>query len=141
VAEVVVRSERGLAQTIETRTHALISDEPADAGGSDLGPTPYELVLAGLGACTAMTLRLYADRKGWPLEGVEVRLAHARIHAEDCAECETRTGFLDRITKRLVLHGQLSVEQRQRLAEIAERCPVQQTLQRQVLIHQELLDA
>jgi putative redox protein len=131
-----VRSGRELAQIIEARGHTLSADEPVEAGGADSGPTPYELLLGALGACTAMTLRLYADRKGWPLEGVEVTLTHSRIHAEDCAECETREGFLDQIEKRLTLLGDLDSEQKQRLGEIAERCPVQRTLQREVVIRQ-----
>ena len=139
MAEVVVRSSIGLAHTIEARGHRLLADEPQAAGGTDTGPTPYELLLGALGACTAMTIRLYAQRKGWPLEAVEVTLRHERIHAQDCADCETREPFLDRITKRLRLEGALSAEQRQRLGEIAERCPVQRTLQRQVSIEQELL--
>lgn len=137
---VVVRSESGgLAQTISARGHELHVDEPLQAGGTDTGPTPYELLLGALGACTAMTLRLYADRKGWPLAAVSVELSHSRIHAEDCAECETRDGFLDQIDKRLRLEGPLDAEQRARLAEIAERCPVQRTLQREVVIRQQLV--
>ena len=138
MAEVVVRSSSGLAHTIEARGHQVLADEPFEAGGTDSGPTPYELLLGALGACTAMTVRLYAQHKGWPLETVEVTLRHERIHAQDCADCETRETFLDRITKRLRLEGALSAEQRQRLGEIAERCPVQRTLQRQVQIEQAL---
>jgi putative redox protein len=138
VAEVVVRSQAGLAQVIEIRGHEIVADEPLDAGGQDLGPNPYELLLSALGACTAMTVKLYAQRKGWDLDGVEVALSHDRIHAADCADCETRDGFLDRITKHLTLHGALDAEQRQRLAEIAERCPVQKTLTRKIVVEQRL---
>jgi len=120
------------------RGHELLVDEPSPAG-EDHGPTPYELLLAALGACTAMTLRMYADRKGWPLESVELRLSHDRIHATDCAECDTREGFLDHVTKQLTLHGDLDDEQRARLAEIAERCPVRRTLQRDIAIEQRLV--
>ena len=141
MAEVIVRSRRGLTQDISVGMHALVADEPVGSGGANLGPSPYELLLSALGACTAMTLRLYADRRGWPLEGVEVRLRHDRIHAEDCAECETRDGFLDRIQKELTLLGPLDPTQRLRLAEIAERCPVQRTLQREVLIEQRSVSA
>ena len=109
-------------------------DEPLEAGGTDAGPTPYELLLGALGACTAMTLRLYADRKRWPLEDVEVTLTHDRVHSTDCENCETGEPFLDRIRKRLVLSGPLTDEQRERLTAIADRCPVQRTLQRAVLI-------
>jgi len=135
VAEVLVRSKTGLTHEITVRDHHLLTDEPAPAG-NDAGPNPYELLLGALGACTAMTLRLYADRKGWPLRGVDVALRHDRIHAEDCADCDTRDGFLDRISKRITLHGDLDEEQRQRLSEIAERCPVQRTIQREVVIDQ-----
>jgi uncharacterized OsmC-like protein len=138
VADVVVRSLPGLAQNIEIRDHRLVADEPVDGGGADTGPNPYELLLSALGACTAMTVRLYAQRKGWPLEGVEVALHHERIHAEDCANCETQEGFVDRITKDLVFSGPLEADQRQRLAEIAERCPVQRTLQHEIHIEQRL---
>ena len=124
----------GLTHGVSARGHELLVDEPREAGGADAGPTPYELLLSALGACTAMTLRLYADRKGIPLEGVEVALEHDQIHAQDCQECETREGFLDRITKRLVLYGPLTDEQRERLVEIAERCPVQRTLEREIVI-------
>jgi uncharacterized OsmC-like protein len=140
VADVIVRSEQGLTQTIEIRQHRLTADEPSSAGGQDAGPDPYELLLSALGACTSITVRLYAQRKGWPLDGMQVALHHERIYAADCAECETRDGFLDRITKRLTLFGPLDQEQRQRLAQIAERCPVNRTLQREVVIEQHLTD-
>src|SRR5215471_11221287 len=138
MAEVIVRSRQGLTQDIVAGANTLVADEPIDAGGAGLGPSPYELLLSALGACTAMTLRLYADRHRWPLEGVEVRLRHDRIHATDCAECDTREGFLDRIQKQLTLLGPLDAAQRNRLADIAERCPVQRTLQRSVVIESTL---
>jgi putative redox protein len=134
MTEVVVRSQVGLAQTVELGQHRMTVDEPREAGGSDLGPSPYELLLAALGACTSMTLTLYAQRKGWSLTGVQVRLRHDRIHARDCAECETETGYLDRIQKDILVRGSLDDEQLQRLAEIAKRCPVNQTLGRDVRI-------
>jgi putative redox protein len=139
VTDVVVRSQAGLEQTIEIRGHQLTADEPIDAGGTDAGPNPYELLLSALGACTAMTVRMYAQRKGWPLESVEVALQHERIHAEDCANCDTREGFLDQITKNISLYGPLDAEQRLRLVEIAERCPVQRTLEHEVHIQSRLL--
>ena len=139
MTEVVVRSLAGLQQSIHIRHHRVLADEPVAGGGNDAGPNPYELLLSALGACTAMTVRLYAQRKGWPLDGVEVALQHERIHAEDCADCETPEGFLDKISKQLTLLGpQLADEQRQRLFEIAERCPVQRTLQREIVIEQRL---
>ena len=127
-AEVVVSGGAGLRQEAWAGQHTLIVDEPVDVGGTDAGPTPYELILTALGACTSMTLRLYADRKQWPLEQVEVRLRHSRIHARDCADCEVKEGYLDHVEKEIVVAGALSPEQVQRLGEIAELCPVNRTL-------------
>ena len=135
---VVVNSERkGLLQTIRIGQHRLQSDEPAD-WGNDGGPDPYELLLAALGACTSMTLRMYADRKQWPLQGVQVRLGHSRIHAEDCAACDTREGTLDQIDIEISLIGDLSDNQRQRLMEIADHCPVHRTLLGEIQIRMSL---
>jgi len=114
-------------QQIVAGGHRFLADEPAPVG-QDAGPTPYDLLLAGLGACTSMTVRMYADRKGWPLEGVRVTLRHNRIHAEDCAECETKKGWISHIDREIELIGDLDAEQRERLMSIAERCPVHQTL-------------
>ena len=135
---VVVNSEReGLVQTIRIGQHRLQSDEPAD-WGNDGGPNPYELLLAALGSCTSMTLRMYADRKQWPLQGVQVRLGHSRIHAEDCATCDTREGMLDQIDCEISLIGDLSESQRQRLMEIANHCPVHRTLLGEIQIRMSL---
>src|SRR6195256_5042479 len=109
-----------------------LPDESADVGGLDSGPGPYDLVLAGLGACTAMTLRLYAERKGLPLERVIVELSHGRIHAADCETCETKEGMIDRIERTIALRGNLDAEQRERLLEIADKCPVHRTLTSEV---------
>ena len=128
----------GLHNRVLARHHRLIADEPVAVGGTDEGPTPYEYLLAGLGACTAMTLRLYADRKGWPLDGVRVHLTHARVHAEDCADCERKPKKLDRIERTLEVSGTLDGEQRERLLEIAERCPVHRTLTGTIEVHTEL---
>ncbi len=117
-----------LANAVVVGSHRLIADEPIAAGGANSGPTPYDFVLAGLGACTSMTLRLYAERKGWPLEGISVRLTHQRVHAEDCSACETQDGRLDRIDRVIELTGPLDADQRQRLLAIAEKCPVHRTL-------------
>jgi putative redox protein len=136
MAEVIVSSIGNLKQEIWFGRHTLVADEPVDAGGEDAGPTPYELLLGALGSCTAMTLQLYARRKEWPLAGVEVRLRHQRIHAQDCAECETKEGYLDAIDKEIVVAGDLSPEQVQRLGEIAERCPVNRTLLSEIHITQ-----
>ena len=127
---VVVRETgRGrFQQEVVWGPHRLTADEPTDVGGLDTGLGPYELLLASLGACTAMTLRLYADRKQYPLKNAQVRLRHSRIHAEDCAECETKSGMLDRIERIITLDGDLNDEQRARLMEIADKCPVHRTL-------------
>jgi uncharacterized OsmC-like protein len=125
-------------QNISVGPHRLRADEPPDVGGNDEGPNPYELLLAALGTCTGMTVRLYAERKQWPLKGVEVRLAHSRIHAEDCAECETKQGMLDRIDAEIIFTGDLSDEQKHRLMEIAEKCPVHRTLVSEIQIRTRL---
>ena len=137
---VVVRGgKRGFATLISAGGHPLLADEPASVpGGTDTGPSPYGLLLAGLGACTSMTLRMYADRKRWPLDAVTVRLKHEKIHAEDCADCETKTGRVDAITRELTVVGDLDAEQRQRLLEIADRCPVHRTLEGEIKIRTEL---
>jgi putative redox protein len=125
---VVTDSPRGtLAQKIRAGRHMLIADEPLGVG-DDLGPTPYDLLLAALGACTAMTLRLYAERKGWSLEHVSIQLTHDRVHADDSRDCETTRCRIERIERIVSLAGPLSDVQRQRLLEIAERCPVHRTL-------------
>jgi uncharacterized OsmC-like protein len=120
-------------QQITARHHRLVADEPRPIG-DDAGPTPYDLLLAALGACTSMTVRMYADRKGWPLERVRVTLRHSRIHAEDCTDCETTKGWIDHIDRDIELTGDLDDTQRQRLLQIAERCPVHQTLTSEVHI-------
>jgi uncharacterized OsmC-like protein len=114
-------------QEITSGHHRFVADEPLPTG-DDAGPTPYDLLLAGLGACTSMTVRMYADLKGWPLERVRVTLRHSRIHAEDCAACETTKGWINHIDVDVELTGDLDDTQRQRLLHIAERCPVHQTL-------------
>ena len=135
---VVVNSERkSLLQTIRIGQHRLQSDEPPDSG-NDGGPNPYELLLAALGACTSITLRMYAKRKQWALRDVQVRLGHSRIHAEDCAACETREGMLDQIDVEISLIGDLSDNQRQRLMEIANHCPVHRTLLGEIRIRMSL---
>lgn len=136
---VVVRgAATGFAQEISVRSHRLRGDEPVFAGGTDTGPSPYDLLLAALGTCTSMTVALYARRKQWPLEGITVRLRHAKIHAADCAECETREGMLDRIEREIALAGALSEEQKERLLAIANRCPVHRTLTSEVVIETRL---
>jgi uncharacterized OsmC-like protein/pimeloyl-ACP methyl ester carboxylesterase len=129
-AEVIVRETRNgrFQQEITVGRHRLVADEPVEVGGLDSGLGPYDLVLAGLGACTSMTLRLYAERKALSLDRVTVRLAHSRIHAVDCENCETKEGMLDRIDRSITLAGDLDEEQRKRLLEIADKCPVHHML-------------
>jgi putative redox protein len=133
---VVVRETRAskFQQTVKTGPHQMLADEPIAAGGEDTGPGPYDFVLAGLGACTSMTMRMYADRKSLPLERITVTLKHSKIHAEDCAECETREGMLDQIDRVISIEGALDADQRKRLMEIADKCPVHRTLTSEVRI-------
>ena len=130
----------GLRQTISVGPHQLLSDEPKGAGGNDQGPDPYELLLAALGSCTNMTLRMYAERKGWPLQEVRVVLKHSKSYAKDCADCERPTAMLDRIERRITLIGNFSEDQRQRLLEIANLCPVHRTLTSKIDIQTELAE-
>jgi len=130
----VVVTESGVGpygQRVTAGRHVLTADEPTPIG-LDSGPTPYDLLLSALGACTSMTLRMYAARKDLPLERVTVELDHSRIHATDCADCETRTGKIDRIQRTIHLEGDLTAEQRAKLLEIADKCPVHRTLTSEV---------
>ena len=136
--DAVVVAEAGtgkFAQVVSVRgRHILAADEPASYGGDDTGPGPYEFLLAGLGACTAMTVRMYADHKGLPLERVSVTLRHGKVHAQDCAECETKDGKLDRIDREIMLEGPLDEAAKAKLLEIADKCPVHRTLHSEVWI-------
>jgi len=136
--EVIVRgSGGGLVQQVIAEHHHLIADEPTSVGGTELGPTPYGYLLAGLGACTSMTMGLYARRKKWALETVEVRLQHGRVHAQDCADCDKSVGQIDEIRRTISMEGQLDDEQRARLMEIADKCPVHRTLTNEIKIRTE----
>ncbi len=126
--EVVVKFVKNYQQEAKTDQHTIIIDEAKDVGGDGRGPDPYDLLLAALGGCTSMTIMMYARRKEWPLEGVQVKLNHEKIHATDCDECITEEGKLDQITKTIYLKGDLTQEQRERILEIADRCPVNKTL-------------
>lgn len=129
VKGVLVRgSATGFAQEILAGPHRMTADEPKSAGGTDTGPSPYELLLAALGACTSMTVGMYARRKGWPLKEVTVSLRHSKVHASDCADCESKDALLDRIELDIHFVGELTAEQRTKLLEIANKCPVHRTL-------------
>ncbi|MDH3228500.1 MAG: alpha/beta fold hydrolase [Alphaproteobacteria bacterium] len=134
--EVVVEETREgrFTQRVAAGRHELRADEPRSVGGDDSGPGPYDYLLAALGACTSMTIRMYADRKEWPLERVSVRLRHKKIHAEDCAECETREGRVDWIDRDITLSGPLDQAQKDRLLEIADKCPVHKTLHAETFV-------
>ncbi len=132
---VVVRTgEEGYTTDVKAGRHRLTADEPESVGGNDFGPTPYDFLSIALGTCTSMTLRMYADRKGWDLKEVKVHLQHNKIHAQDCEHCETQEGKIDQIERNLELEGNLDADQRKRLLEIADKCPVHRTLHSEVNI-------
>lgn len=132
---VVLGPTSGFRTEVDVGGHHLVVDEPVPVGGTDAGPSPYEMLLAALGACTAMTLRLYADRRKWPLERVRVSLQHHKVHAQDCADCDRKPAKMDVVDRVVFLDGALSDEQRAKLLEIAERCPVHQTLQSKIHVN------
>ena len=132
-ADVVVRGDAtGFLQEVVSGNHHLRADEPISVGGTDAAPGPYDYLLIALGVCTSMTVGLYARRKQFPLENITVSLRHARIHAQDCEDCETKEGMLDRIDTYLELTGPLTAEQRAKLIEIAGKCPVHRTLKSEI---------
>ena len=134
-AHVIVHgSAAGFAQEIEIGSHELYADEPVSYGGTDTGASPYDLILAALGSCTSMTIGFYARKRGWPLEKITVSLRHSKIHAKDCDDCETKEGKIDRIWRDIHLTGTLTDEQRAKLMEIADKCPVHQTLTSEINI-------
>ena len=124
--------------TITNSRHSWIADEPPDKGGSDAGPSPFELLLSSVGACVAITVQMYAGRKGWPLEGVVIDLEHSKIQAADCDDCETETGKISEIKLSLNLEGDLSEEQKERIFQIAGRCPVKRSLEAEIKFRSEL---
>jgi len=140
-SQVVARTaaDEGFLTDINAAGHALLADEPVAAGGSDRGPSPYDLLVGALGACTSMTLQLYAKRKGWPLEAATVRLTHSKIHADDCADCETKAGHIDTIERAIELAGPLDDDQRAKLLEIADKCPVHRTLHGEIKVRTRLV--
>jgi uncharacterized OsmC-like protein len=138
-APVVARSRGAFRTEIEAGPHRLVTDEPVDVGGTAEGPTPYDLLSGALAGCTAMTLHFYAKREKLPLEGVDVTVSHDRQHAKDCADCTTQAGFIHRFRVELALHGPLTSEQRQRLLDVAGRCPVARTLESEIKIDEALV--
>jgi len=138
--EVVARTGTGLRTEIMAGGHGLVADEPESLGGTNTGPTPYDLLSAALGACTSMTMRMYADRKGWPLEEATVYLNHSKIKAADCPHCDTKDGKVDRFTRELEIKGDLDEAQRERLTEIANRCPVHRTFHGEIDVVTRLRD-
>lgn len=136
--QVVERGTGNFAVAISASGHSWLADEPIEVGGDNSGPSPYQLLSSALGACTAMTIRMYARHKELPLERVKVELHHSKVHAQDCAECENKTGKIDRIERTIWLEGDLTDEQRQRLLEIADKCPVHRTLHSEVLVESKL---
>ena len=126
--EVLVQERNEFSQDVYSDTHRWIADEPTSVGGSNLGPDPYEHLLAALGTCTSMTIRMYANRKKWPLKDVKVQLRHYRVHGEDCEQCDDQTRQIDIIDREITFKGDLDEQQQQRLMEIADRCPVHRTL-------------
>jgi uncharacterized OsmC-like protein len=139
-APVTARIRGGFRTDIAAGPHRLVADEPLEVGGTGEGPTPYDLLAAALGACTVMTLQFYAKREGLPLEGADVTVSHDRQHARDCADCITQAGYIHRFRVEIALHGPLSPEQRQKLLQVAGRCPVAKTLQSEIKIDEALVE-
>ena len=132
---VIVRGDaKGFTQNVQVGPHQLTADEPVSYGGTDSGPSPYDLILAALGSCTSMTIGLYARKRSWPVDKITVSLWHSKIHAQDCDDCETKEGRIDRINLEIHLDGALNDEQRAKLMEIAGKCPVHETLTHEINI-------
>lgn len=131
---IVYGDAAGFAQKIDIGPHHLVADEPVSYGGADSGPSPYDLILAALGACTSMTIGLYARKRKWPLDKITVALKHSKIHAKDCEDCATKDGRIDRIELEIHLDGALTDQQRATLMEVAGKCPVHQTLTHEINI-------
>lgn len=140
MATITAELRDGAAVTLDDGRHSWSADEPVGAGGTDTGPTPYELLLGSLAACTCITLWLYCRHKGWALEGVTARLEHDRIHIRDCEDChqKAQSGYIDRITSHVEIRGDFDEQQRKRLREVATRCPVHKTLDRGVTLRDEI---
>lgn len=141
VVTVEETGEGKFTQTLTSGPHQLTADEPEDVGGDNKGPGPYEYILMGLGACTSITIRMYADRKEFPLQRVRVILSHQKVHAKDCEDCETKDGKIDEIVREITLEGDLTGEQREKLLDIANRCPVHRTLTSEIVVRSRLSSA
>lgn len=128
----------GYTTEVRAGNHGFLADEPIQLGGDDLGPSPYDLLASGLGACTAITLRMYANRKGWEVTNIKVHLQHQKVHAEDCLQCDTPTGKIDKIEREIEIEGNLTAEQRERMLQIANKCPVHRTLHSEVVVDSKL---
>ena len=137
---VIVRAGASLRNDIEAGPHRMIADEPLAAGGTEAGPTPYDFLAAALGTCTSMTLRVVALREHIPLEGVEITVSSDRMHAKDCADCLTQSGYIHLFTVAIKLLGNLTAEQRARMLDVAKRCPVHKTLTSEIRIDERLID-
>ncbi|PKL79392.1 MAG: osmotically inducible protein C [Ignavibacteriae bacterium HGW-Ignavibacteriae-4] len=129
----------GFTTDIQSGNHSITADEPLSVGGDDFGPNPYDLLMASLGACTAMTMRMYADRKGWAIDEIIVHLSHEKQHVKDCQDCDTTSGYIDKIEKEIEIIADLDSEQRQRLLEIADKCPIHRTLHNEVKVYTKLI--
>ncbi|MCB1321314.1 MAG: OsmC family protein, partial [Leptospiraceae bacterium] len=138
--QVAVRTGESYTTDVLSGNHRLVADEPASVGGNDFGPSPYGYLQAALGSCTAITIRMYANRKEWPLKEVRVHLNHNKVHAKDCADCDTPGGKIDELERHIELIGDLSDEQRSRLLEIADKCPVHKTLHSEIKVRTFLED-
>jgi uncharacterized OsmC-like protein len=137
---VVVRSGNSFRNEIEAGPHRMIADEPVSAGGTEAGPTPYDFLSAGLGACTSMTMHVVAKRENIPLEGVEITVENDRMHAKDCADCLSTPGYIHHFTVAIKLIGTLTPAQRERMLDVARRCPVNKTLTSEIRIDERLVD-
>ena len=140
MSTVIVRSKDSLRNDIEVGEHRLVADEPAEVGGGGLGPTPYDFVSAGLGACTSMTMRVVARRENIPVTSIEIQVSNDRIYARDCADCTSDSGYIHRFTVVIALGGELTAVQRERLLAVARRCPVAKTLMAEIRIEERLAE-
>lgn len=129
MATITADLSQGFAVELRAGNHVWTADEPTDLGGGDTGPTPYDLLLSAVAACTCITVSMYCQRKGWPLESISARYEHDKVHADDCAECDDgATGYIDTVRSEIFIEGDFDEEQRERLAQVAQRCPVHKTL-------------